>query len=199
MDCERSVFIEPVAPVVYLNRRSYCKWWPLVVVVLFVMAIGGFLLQVKAVVSDLNVQVDGLKSENLRLANKLEALAISDLKAEVAELKDENQRLAKNLEAMSISGLKTEVAELKTEVATLKASEHNLYDKFDLHLKQREATCSSWDLHRGCLKWDVPPETPPISYKKACQEAVNKGIFKYYSGPSPFGVMEQEPRCRNMI
>tara|TARA_B100001093_G_scaffold460076_1_gene473656 strand:+ start:903 stop:1574 length:672 start_codon:yes stop_codon:yes gene_type:complete len=87
--CERAVLIEPVAPVVYLKKRSHCKWWPLVVVVLFVMATGGFLVQVKAVVSDLKVQVDGLKSENLRLANKLEALAISDLKAEVAELKDE--------------------------------------------------------------------------------------------------------------
>ena len=166
--CERAVLIEPVAPVVYLKKRSHCKWWPLVVVVLFVMATGGFLLQVKAVVSDLKVQVDGLNTENLRLANKLEALAISDLKAEVAELKDENQRLAKNLEAMSISGLKTEVAELKTEVAQLKDEDLHLWDEAWHHVggggEVRINAGMSYREIRNRL-WDRPHEQTPKQYR----------------------------------
>ena len=86
---ERTIFIEPVAPVVYLNKRHYCNWFPLVVMLLFVIATCGFLVQVRAVVSDLKMKVDGLKTENQRLANNLEALAISQLKTEVAELKSE--------------------------------------------------------------------------------------------------------------
>ena len=133
MTKELSILVEPLEPVVYLNKRPYCNWFPLVVMLLFLIAACGFLVQVKAVVSDLKAKVDGLKTENQRLANNLEALAISQLKAEVAELKSE------------VAALKEEDLHLWDEawrhVAAMGLENHNerrrmLFEKYALVQKQ---------------------------------------------------------------
>ena len=73
MTSERTILIEPVAPVVYLNKRPYCNWFPLVVMLLFLIAACGFLVQVKAIsqlkteVAELKSEVAALKEEDLHL------------------------------------------------------------------------------------------------------------------------------------
>ena len=122
MACEHAVFIEPVAPVICANKHPHRELFSVLVAALCLIAIIGFIMQIKVFVYELKTKVDGLKDDNLHLANKLEALAISELNTEVAELKDDNLRLANKLEfkleALAISELKMEVAELKTEFAT---------------------------------------------------------------------------------
>jgi hypothetical protein len=148
MACEHALLIEPIAHLVYTNKRPYCNLFSLLVVALCVISFIRFVTHIKAFVyelkteianlkddnqclankleamniSELNMEIANLKDDNLRIANKLEALAISELNTEVAELKDDNLRLANKLEfkleALAISELKMEVAELKTEFAT---------------------------------------------------------------------------------
>ena len=103
MTCEHSLLIEPVAQVVYVNKRPYCNTWPAMVMAFCVISIICFVVQLKAVVSELKTEITGLKIE------------VTGLKIEVTGLNDENQRLVEKLETMNISQLKTEVAELKTE------------------------------------------------------------------------------------
>ena len=88
MTSERTILIEPVAPVVYLNKRPYCNWFPLVVMLLFLIAACGFLVQVKAI-SQLKTEVAELKSE------------VAALKEEDLHLWDEAWRNAMAKEALT--------------------------------------------------------------------------------------------------
>ena len=122
MACEHALLIEPIAQVVYTNKHPHRELFSVLVVAVYLISFIGFVIHIKTFVSELKTKVDGLKDDNLRLANNIEALAISQLNTEVAELKDDNLRLANKLEfkleALAISELKMEVAELKTEFAT---------------------------------------------------------------------------------
>jgi len=156
MACEHALFIEPVAPVIYANKHPHRELFSVLVAALCLIAIIGFIAQINTFIYELKTKVDGLKDDNLRLANKLEALAISELNTEVAELKDDNLRIANKLEALAISELKTlvdglnndnqrlanklefklealAISELKMEVAELKMEVAELKTEFATH------------------------------------------------------------------
>ena len=115
MACEHALLIEPIAQVVYTNKHPHRELFSVLVVAVYLISFIGFVIHIKTFVSELKTKVDGLKDDNLRLANNIEALAISQLNTEVAELKDDNLRIANKLEALAISELNTEVAELKDD------------------------------------------------------------------------------------
>ena len=81
MVCEHTILIEPVAPLVYVNKSPSNKLAPLLGLVLFVIAITGFLVKLNMDVSGLKTEVAGLKTE------------VAVLKTEVAGLKEEDLRL----------------------------------------------------------------------------------------------------------
>jgi len=155
MACEHAVLIEPVAPVIYANKRPYCKLFSLLVVAVCLIAIIGFVAQINTFIYELKTEVANLKYDNQCLANKLEAMNISELKTEVTNLKDDNQRIANKVEAMNISELRDglddvkddnlrlankvesinisqlnmEIIKLKTEIAKLMEEDLHLWDE----------------------------------------------------------------------
>ena len=115
MACEHAVLIEPIAQVVYTNKRPYCNLFSLLVVALCVISFIRFVTHIKAFVYELNTEIANLKDDNQRLANKLEAMNISELNMEIANLKDDNQRIANKVEAMNISELRDGLDEVKDD------------------------------------------------------------------------------------
>ena len=118
MACEHALLIEPIAQVVYTNKRPYCNLFSLLVVAVCLIAIIGFVIHIKTFVSELKTEIANLKDDNQRLANKVEAMNISELRDWLDEVNDDNQRIANKLKAMNIYELKTEVTELKTKFRT---------------------------------------------------------------------------------
>jgi FtsZ-binding cell division protein ZapB len=115
MACEHALLIEPIAQVVYTNKRPYCNLFSLLVVALCVISFIRFVTHIKAFVYELNTEIANLKDDNQRLANKLEAMNISELNMEIANLKDDNQRIANKVEAMNISELRDGLDEVKDD------------------------------------------------------------------------------------
>lgn len=89
MACEHAVLIEPIAQVVYTNKRPYCKLFSVLVAALCLISFIGFVAQINTFIYELKTEVANLKDDNQRLANKLEAMNISELKMEVANLNKE--------------------------------------------------------------------------------------------------------------
>ena len=79
MACEHNVLIEPIAQVVYTNKRPYCKLFSVLVAALCLISFIGFVAHIKAFIYELKTEVANLKDDNQRLANKLEAMNISEL------------------------------------------------------------------------------------------------------------------------
>lgn len=89
MACEHAVLIEPIAQVVYTNKRPYCNLFSVLVAALCLISFIGFVAQINTFIYELKTEVANLKDDNQRLANKLEAMNISELKMEVANLNKE--------------------------------------------------------------------------------------------------------------
>ena len=79
MACEHTVLIEPIAQVVYTNKRPYCKLFSVLVAALCLISFIGFVVHIKAFIYELKTEVANLKDDNQRLVNKLEAMNISEL------------------------------------------------------------------------------------------------------------------------
>jgi len=93
MACEHALLIEPIAQVVYTNKRPYCNLFSLLVVALCVISFIGFVTYIKTFVYELKTEIANLKDDNQRLANKVEAMNISELQTEIAKLNKEVAKL----------------------------------------------------------------------------------------------------------